>query len=333
MTYFIRSTLSTSSSTTTTPAAGLRRLIDLGRDRLPLPGHGQTLARWQALADVAAEDLPLVKLFEGHTDALAICHELGAEAPPPGSAWGTWCAEPPDARVTLRTRADGQVTLHGRKSWCSGADAVTHAVVSGWNADGAPCLAAVAMAQPGVTVTDVGWDAVGMAATRSVDVIFDGAVATAIGQPGDYVKRPGFWHGGAGIAACWFGGASTLARLTREGMGSAPDAHRQAHLGAIDVAMTAAAALLRESAAWIDQHPEADAQAVAMRARLVVEHAATEVMHHASRALGAGALCRNARFARTFADLPVFLRQSHAERDLAALGLLTASAEGAPWTL
>jgi len=31
-------------------------------------------------------------------------------------------------------------------------------------------------------------------------------------------------------------------------------------------------------------------------------------------------LCRNPRFARAMADLPVYLRQSHAERDLAALG-------------
>jgi hypothetical protein len=74
----------------------------------------------------------------------------------------------------------------------------------------------------------------------------------------------------------------------------------------------------------------------------VVEEAATAVMHHATRALGAGPLCRDARFARALADLPVFLRQSHAERDLAALGEWVASGHGgdtpmygggAPWTL
>ncbi len=37
-------------------------------------------------------------------------------------------------------------------------------------------------------------------------------------------------------------------------------------------------------------------------------------------------LCRDARFARALADLPVFLRQSHAERDLASLGELVAAA-------
>jgi hypothetical protein len=70
-----------------------------------------------------------------------------------------------------------------------------------------------------------------------------------------------------------------------------------------------------------------------MRARLAVEAAATEVLRHATRALGAGPLCRDARFARLAADLPVFLRQSHAERDLATLGSLLNQQEDTPWAL
>ena len=79
----------------------LRALVERGYDRspVPLPGHGQTLARWRALAAVAACDLGLVKLFEGHTDALAILAELHGPTPPAGSRWAVWAAEPPDARV------------------------------------------------------------------------------------------------------------------------------------------------------------------------------------------------------------------------------------------
>jgi hypothetical protein len=44
------------------------------------------------------------------------------------------------------------------------------------------------------------------------------------------------------------------------------------------------------------------------------------VLAHATRALGPGPLCTDFRFARAAADLPVFLRQSHAERDAASLG-------------
>jgi len=41
------------------------------------------------------------------------------------------------------------------------------------------------------------------------------------------------------------------------------------------------------------------------------------------RALGAAPICRDPWVARMMADLPVFLRQSHAERDLAALAQST----------
>ena len=150
----------------------LSNLIQAGLDRLPLPGSGRTLERWRVLAKVAEMDLSLVKLFEGHTDALAILAELNAEPPAQGTLWGTWCAEPPFARVTLTRDPDGRYYLDGTKAWCSGAAQLTHAVVSCWNEAGEACLAAVALDQPGVKITTQGWQAVGMAATGSVDVDF-----------------------------------------------------------------------------------------------------------------------------------------------------------------
>ncbi|MEJ8826831.1 acyl-CoA dehydrogenase [Variovorax humicola] len=309
-------------------------MVAAGLDRLPQPGSGQTLARWRALSTVAELDLSLVKLFEGHTDALAILAELGGPAAPAGSRWGTWCAEPPDAR--LEFVSDGErrgIRIEGTKAWCSGAASVTHAVVSGWNEDGEPCLAAVRLALPGVEVTALGWEAVGMAGCASVDVRFDGARAEQLGAAGDYIRRAGFWHGGAGIAACWFGGAQAIANMAREVSQGSREPHRLAHLGAIDVALAGAAAVLREAAAAIDAWPQANAEALALRTRLAVEAAADTVLRHAGRALGAGPLCRNARFARAMADLPVFMRQSHAERDLATLGQHVAQAGSGAWLL
>lgn len=316
------------------PGPALRALIAAGQDRLPLPGSGRTLQRWQALARVAAQDLALAKLFEGHTDALAILTELHAPAAP--GAWATWCAEPPDARLAFsEPDAAGRLRLTGRKAWCSGAASVDHAVVSGWDAAGRPCLAAVALDQPGVRVTAEGWQATGMAATGSVDVHFEDVPARAVGGPGAYVQRPGFWQGGAGIAACWWGGAAGIAGRAHAALaarGARADAHQLAHLGQMDVALQAGAALLRAAAAWIDAHPQQEARPHALRVRLAVERDAQAVLHHAGRALGAGPLCQDAALGRALADLPIFLRQSHAERDLAALGqtLLT---ETLPWTL
>ena len=58
------------------PVELFRRLVADGLDRLPLPGAGNTIERWRALAAAAGHDLSLAKLFEGHTDALAILAEL-----------------------------------------------------------------------------------------------------------------------------------------------------------------------------------------------------------------------------------------------------------------
>lgn len=312
-------------------------LVERGLDRLPLPAHGDTRGRWRALATVAACDLALVKLYEGHTDALAILAELESDAIVRGARWGVWAAEPPDARlVATRVATTGALRVDGKKAWCSGAQAVTHALATAWLDDG-PILVAVALDAPGVTIDPDGWRAVGMAASATCDVRFDGVRAAMVGGPQAYLRRPGFWHGGAGIAACWYGAAAMLrdtltGALARRSHAHA-DPHALAHLGAADVALAGAACVLRETATWIDAHPHADAQLPALRARLAVEQAATATLSHVARALGPAPFCRDRRFARLMADLPVFLRQSHAERDLAALGEATLSEGGTAWTL
>nr|WP_091568714.1 acyl-CoA dehydrogenase [Oryzisolibacter propanilivorax] len=319
------------------PAEALRQLVALSLDELPLPGGGATLARWRALALVGAHDLSLAKLYEGHTDALAILQELCAgnalaTSAQPGSLWAVWAAEAPNARVQLERDARGEPCLNGTKAWCSGAADVEHALLTAWWPDQPtqPQLIAVALRQPGVVVDAQSWQAVGMAASASASVRFEQVPAVLVGQPGDYLRRPGFWQGGAGVAACWHGAAVALAQALHHA--ARPDAPlRLAALGQVDVALSGTAALMREAAAWIDAHPQADTQAVALRVRQAVEHTARRVLDEVPRALGAVPLCLDAGFARRAADLPVFIRQSHGARDDAALGgLLCADAEP-PW--
>ncbi len=291
----------------------MRELLQQGCAALPFPGSGRTIERWRALSAVGALDLSLAKLYEGHTDAVAILAELNSDQPHGLSA--VWAAESPQARVVF---SDGR--LSGLKAWCSGAEVVDHAVISSWTEAGEPMLAEVSLRQPGVTVQTGAWKAVGMAASESGTVAFDRARATAIGAPGDYVKRPGFWQGGAGIAAVWYGGAVAIGRALSASRRIENDAHSAVHLGAVDSALRGARALLVETAHWIDDHPKDDACAAALRVRAIVEAAANEVLARVGRALGPGPLCADAVHAQRCADLPVFLRQSHAEHDLEALG-------------
>ena len=315
------------------PTAALQRLIAAGADRLPLPGHGATLARWRALAAVGAHDLSLAKLFEGHTDALAILHEAGVAPGDGGSAWGTWCAEPPDARVRIEAAGDGVFVLNGRKAWCSGAQDVSQAVMSCWTPDGEAMLAAVDLRQAGVSMSIDAWQAVGMRGSASIDVHFENVAARPLGGPGFYVQRAGFWHGGAGVAACWFGAATALADALACAMQARPDAHRLAQLGEVTVALQGSAALMRETAAAIDHGPDANAMSAALSVRLSVDATCSMVLAAVGRAFGPGPMCKDAAMARRFADLPVFIRQSHAERDLETLGRLVAEGEGRPWML
>jgi hypothetical protein len=321
------------------PAQRLAQLVRLGLDDIPLPAHGATLQRWQVLCAVAEHDLSLAKLYEGHTDALAV----QAEVAPGinrlcGATWGMWASESPGGRTLMEPDGTDEVRLNGIKAWCSGAADVSHAVLTAWSPRGTkPQLVRVAMGQPGVSVCEADWHAIGMAASTSLTTTFHGAVGYRVGNEGAYLERPGFWHGGAGIAACWHGGAVALARALKEALSMAPpsphNAFRLAALGRVDVALHATAALLRDAAHWIDEHPSLDASAVALRVRLAAEQSATRVLDEVGRALGATPFCRDRRFAQMAADLPVFVRQSHGERDLAALGERAAASGDAAWRL
>ncbi|MFZ5937498.1 acyl-CoA dehydrogenase [Pseudomonas putida] len=303
-------------------------------DLLPLPGQGNTLRRWQTLARVAGCDLALAKLYEGHTDALAILAECGAAHHVDEGIWGVWAAEPPDARARIVARDGDQVRLAGRKAWCSGALQIDRALITAWAEDDQPQLVAIELAHPSQGLSIDRWQAVGMANTASVEVTFDNTPGTAIGRPGQYLSRPGFWHGGAGIAACWYGAAEALADYLRAHCHNPHrDAHADAHLGAVDAALFGARAALRECAAWIDRHPDTDASYEVRRTRAQVEHAVEQVIGHVGRALGATPFCCNSHFARLSADLPVFIRQSHAERDLAALGAQVTQVPAGAWKL
>ncbi|CAN5701023.1 acyl-CoA dehydrogenase family protein [soil metagenome] len=309
--------------------AGLvRHWLESGRLDLPLPAAGQTLTRWQLLADLTENDIVAGRLAEAHLDAVAILHELGGDAPSPGELWAVWAAESPEAALTASLRGDA-VTLSGTKPWCSGAGFCTNALVTARLEDGTRALFAVPVTDAAVRALPSTWWNPGMAGSDTRSVQFSNAPAVAIGDPGDYLNRPGFWHGAAGVAACWLGGARAVARplYLRAGGGKA-DAHALAHLGAVDAALAAAEATLAATAAQIDADPvnqSGDAELLARRARAVVEHAVDEAITRTGRALGPGPLVQDAAHARRVADLSVYVRQSHAERDLEQLGRLAGS--------
>jgi hypothetical protein len=311
--------------------AAFTAAVESGRLDLPQPGGGRTGERWAVLADLATEDLSLARLAEGHADALAILAELGAGRPAVGRRWGVWAAQPPGPGLAASQADDGSWRLDGLKRYCSGARCCTDALVTATAPDGNRLFA---VSTRDLAVVPGSWPATGMAGSDTLDVKFTGIAAEPVGDPGRYLDRPGFTHGGAGVAACWYGGARAvgqvlLAAAARRDVGP----HALAHLGAVDVALTTARTALDAAAAEIDADPDdlKDGGGLrTMRVRALVEATATEVMNRVGRALGAGPLGHDEAHSRRVADLTVYLRQHHAERDLAEIGTQVA-AHGTTW--
>ena len=299
-----------------------------GRLQLPLPGSGRTLQRWIGLAELTEVDVVAGRLAEAHADAVAILNELGGPAPGPDQLWAVWAAESPDASVVVRSAGDA-VVVDGTKAWCSGAGLCTHALVTAHLASRQRGLFAVDLGTEGVRPLPSTWRNAGMAGSDTRSVKFDAATAIPVGRSGDYLTRPGFWFGAIGVAACWLGGARAVAApLYERAASGCADDHALAHLGTVDAAFTAAEATLAAAADHIDADPDNRsglAELIARRARAVVESAVDEALARTDRALGPGPLSLDDRHARAVADLTVYVRQSHAERDLAALGQLTAT--------
>ncbi len=281
---------------------------------LPLPGAGETLLRWHVLAEASAADLTVGRVLEAHTDALAILAEAGCDAGPGG--WGVFAAEAPGTRLDATTE-DGQFRLSGVKPWCSLGGRLDRALVTAYEGEERR-LFAVDLHDPAVHASPVeGWVSRGLAAVPSGPVEFGGTPASAVGGPGWYLTRPGFARGGMGVAACWFGAAAELHRtlLTR---GRAEDDLTDLHIGAVDVALHGAAATLRAAAHVVDAGE--DTWLLALQVRSVVAAATELTLAHVGRALGPAPLSFDEEYARRFADLQVYLRQHHGERDLAAIG-------------
>ena len=300
---------------------------------LPKPGSGNTPARFAALADWATRDLSLARLAEGHVDALAVLAEAGLEAAP-GATYGVWAARPPAGGTTALRAADGW-HLTGAKPFCSGSTHIDRALVTAECNDGYR-LFDISVADNVVGVHPESWPAVGMADSQSDTLDFGGPPVPkdrAIGPPNFYLERPGFWFGGTGVAACWFGGARGLVEHVLRSVGPHPSELVVVELGHAVAHIDLMRRVIEQAAKEIDADPHDRTDTAKRRALVIrhaVHHASQQVLAHAAAAGGARPLCLNAEQAQRAADLYVYLAQYHGPQDANALGHM--ACEGWPWS-
>lgn len=295
-----------------------------------LPPDGRALVRWEVLATLGSLDLTLARVAEPHLDALAILAEAGRK-PTQDGLYGVYAAEAPGGpAANLRASAEqgeDSYRVAGTKPWCSVAEHAAGALVTAWTYAGDRQLLEVDLRDPGVrtgaAASSQPWAARGLSAVTSTPVTFDDVPATAVGVKDWYLTRPGFAWGGVGVAAVWFGAAVALGRQLRaSALERDPDQVALVHLGACDVALARARNALVDAAAVADGEA-ADAAAaslVAARTRQTVADSVEEVVARCGHALGPAPLTHDEAHARRIADLTVYVRQHHAERDQARLG-------------
>lgn len=301
---------------------------------VPQPGTGRTAQVWELLAQTAALDVGGARILEPHLDALAILAQaenagmtvdLQEVDATESSTWGVFAAE----GQRLEAVRNGDVwLLSGTKPWCSLASTLTHALVTAWTGSDQRRLFAVSLQQDDVHPHSGPWAARGLTQIVSAAVDFDNVPAVPVGDDDWYLHRPGFAWGGMGVAAAWWGGGIPLAdAVIQRAAAHNADQLASVFAGRCDTALHAMRVVLQDAAGAVDAGIEGDdAKTLADRVRALIVMHTEEILAVADRSLGPAPLTADEEHARRVADLRVYLRQHHAERDLAKLGRRVAGA-------
>ena len=285
----------------------------------PFPGGGETAARHKHLLCIARDNLSLARLAEAHFDALAILAEAG-RSPAAGATYGLWASEIPGQAVTI---LNGR--LSGKKRFCTGAGLLDRALVT--VTDPEPRLIEVDLAASAhvMAIDYEEWITAAFSETATATVSFDSVAVTEadyVGPSRWYLDRPGFWSGAIGPAACWAGGARGLVDWALAQKRNDP--HTLAHLGALKSDAWSLQAILASAGREVDAHSDnckANRQ-LALIVRHLVENACTDILTRLGRAYGPHPLAFDSEVSRRYAEVELYIRQSHAERDLESLGSL-----------
>jgi hypothetical protein len=102
-------------------------------------------------------------------------------------------------------------------------------------------------------------------------------------------------------------------------------------LGQLDGMVQSARRALAEAATLVDANRTGDASILAKRVRSAVAESCEAVLTLAGHTLGPAPMALDATHAKRVADLQLYIRQHHAEKDDASLGMSLASTGVAPW--
>jgi alkylation response protein AidB-like acyl-CoA dehydrogenase len=317
------------------------------------PQCGDALGLWMMTKEIAAADLSLARCWEGHANSLVLVDALGTDEQrrrwfegvvERGEKWVAWSGEPQARKPgekrpfgTTVERVDGGWSVSGSKVFATSATGADWAILvvntSGpggarhaTDAGEGLLMLACRLADPSVSVDESWWDPIGMRATVSHLIRFDGTTipdADVIGEPGSYL-RDGWQtafiphYGASFLGAAQAAYEYALEYLAHQGKGADP--YVQQRVGSMLVDVESAHLWLQYVARLWDEGHREEAQLAGSRARHVIEHLAEQTVHHCIRACGARSLVRPSPIERILRDLTFYLRHDNDDHILATIG-------------
>lgn len=284
-----------------------------------------------ALMAVGRTDIPGARLAEGHVDALRILDQAGRE-PVAGALYGVWASRSRGGGLTSLPGDDAaHLGLTGTVPFASGAGLIGRALVTVTAEDGRSLLVDAPVAD--WPYDENGWHTTAMADSRSFTVtVQDRQVSTQdqVGPAGFYLDRPAFFPGGVGVAAVWAGAAAQVADrlVTFLEAGPEPGPVVAGHLGRIRMELVTIGAAIAAAGGRLsvvlgaDDPDPGECRLLSTEVRAVVGAAVRRLLDTARAVAGPTGLAQEPGLGDAIADLDLYVRQQHADRDAESLGRL-----------
>ena len=312
-------------------------LRDSGLLKIVLPGEALDYnnpdmhALLTLLKAVGKANLSVGRIFEGHINTLYLIHLYANQKQRQlwyagvlnhGHLFGVWNTQ---AQNGIQFYAAlNAFTINGSKTFCSGAELVDRALITG-NIDSGNRkgwqMTIVDMSKiEKERIDKESWKPMGMKASGSFTVDFSGYLATEadfISTPGVYLTQPYFSGGAIRFAAVQLGGAEAIAEYTIDylkSLGRTEDPIQRLRISNIVTQLISGRLWLEKAARHYDHWVaakgfEEDLIAFANMTRVMIEDICLRIMDESNKCVGARGLMPPYELERIFRDLTFYLRQ------------------------
>jgi alkylation response protein AidB-like acyl-CoA dehydrogenase len=283
------------------------------------------------LRKLGRRSVPGGRLAEGHVDALRILQQAG-RAPHPGALYGVWASRSRGAAVTARSAdgTDGPLLLSGTMPFASGCGVIDRSLVTVVTETEPARNLLVDAAVDRWKYDQESWCSDAMSVSRSFTLQLDAEPVPAdavVGEPGFYLERPAFLPGGIGVAAVWTGGAQAVLDVLVGWLSAGTlDQAQSLRIGGIALEIDTCCALLDRAAAVLDGPAELipdETAALCTYTRAGIGAAVRRALQTARDCAGPAGAAHVPQLSGAIADLDLYVRQQHADRDLFALSRRT----------